>query len=59
VIEYVGGYGGLGKAHEAMEAYFKNNNIEQSYPVIEEYVVGEPMEKDSAKWMTRIVYFIK
>lgn len=59
VIEYVGGYSGLGKAHEAMEAYFKKNNMEQSAPVVEEYLVGEPMEKDSSKWVTKIVYFIK
>lgn len=59
VIEHVGGYGGLGDAHAAMEAYFKKNNMEQTAPVIEEYVVGESMEKDSAKWVTRIVYFIK
>jgi hypothetical protein len=27
--------------------------------VIEEYLVGEQMEKDSAKWVTKVVYFIK
>lgn len=59
VIEHVGGYSGLGKAHDAMDAYFKQNNLQQSAPVIEEYVVGEPAETDSTKWVTRVVYFIK
>ena len=59
VIEYVGGYGGLGNVHQAMEDYFKKNNMQQSAPVIEEYVVGEPAETDSTKWVTRVIYFMK
>jgi len=59
VIEYVGGYSGVGKAHEAMDTYFKQNNLQQTAPVIEEYLVGEPAETDSTKWVTKIIYFIK
>jgi effector-binding domain-containing protein len=59
VMDYMGGYSGLGKAHDAMAEYFKTNNMMQSPPVIEEYVVDPMMEKDSTKWHTRIIYFVK
>jgi len=59
VIDYMGGYSGLGKAHEALAAFIKENNLTQSAPVIEEYLVDPMMEKDSTKWHTKIVYFVK
>ena len=58
-MDYMGGYGGLGNAHNAMAEYFRSNNLMQSPPVIEEYVVDQMMEKDSTKWHTRIIYFVK
>jgi|WetSurMetagenome_2_1015567.scaffolds.fasta_scaffold28007_2 effector-binding domain-containing protein len=58
-MDYMGGYGGLGNAHGAMATYIKSNNLTQSAPVIEEYIVDPAMEKDSTKWHTRIMYFVK
>jgi effector-binding domain-containing protein len=58
-IDYFGGYGGLGKAHNVMEEYITSNQLSQIPPVIEEYLVDPMMEKDSTKWHTRLVYFIK
>ena len=58
-IDYMGGYTGLGSAHGAMAAYIKSNNLTQSAPVIEEYITDHMMEKDSTKWHTKIVYFVK
>ncbi len=58
-IDYMGGYHGLGKAHDAMDAYLKANNLTHVAPVMEEYLTDPGSEPDSTKWLTRIVYFIK
>ncbi|MBP6681041.1 MAG: SRPBCC family protein [Saprospiraceae bacterium] len=58
-IDYMGGYNGIGSAHEAMDAYMKENNLEQLTPVIEEYVTDPASEPDSTKWLTKVVYFVK
>lgn len=58
-IDYMGGYNGIGSAHEAMDAYMKENKLEQLTPVIEEYVTDPGTEPDSTKWLTKVVYFVK
>ena len=58
-INYMGGYNGLGKAHDAMDAYIASNKLEHFAPVIEEYLTDPGTEPDSMKWVTKIVYFVK
>jgi effector-binding domain-containing protein len=58
-INYMGGYNGMGKAHDAMDAYIQSNKLEHVPPVIEEYLAGPATETDSMKWVTKIVYFVK
>lgn len=58
-IDYMGGYHGLGAAHDAMDVYIKENKMEHIAPVIEEYVTDPGTEPDSTKWVTKIVYLIK
>lgn len=58
-IDYMGGYNGVGKAHDAMDAYIKENKLEHFAPVIEEYITDPGTEPDSNKWLTRVVYFVK
>jgi effector-binding domain-containing protein len=55
----MGGYSGIGKAHEAMDAYMASNKLEQKAPVIEEYITDPGSEPDSSKWLTKIMYLIK
>ena len=55
----MGGYGGLGNAHAAMETYVTSNKLTTSAPVIEEYLVGPATEADSMKWHTKIIYLVK
>ncbi|MDX2174807.1 MAG: hypothetical protein SFY56_17015 [Bacteroidota bacterium] len=57
-IAYYGSYEKSAKAHYAMDAYMKEKNLMQS-AVMEEYVTDPMMEKDTAKWLTNIYYFIK
>lgn len=57
VIDYQGGYSGLGNAHYAMDDYMKDRGIESEL-VIEEYVTDPQTEPDSTKWLTRIHYVL-
>jgi hypothetical protein len=59
LIDYVGGYNGLGKAHAAMDSYMQTNNLEFNGLAIEEYVTDPGLEPDSNKWHTNIIYFVK
>ncbi len=58
-INYMGGYNGVGKAHEAMDAYIQQNKLSQLAPVIEEYITDPGTEPDSNKWLTKVVYLVK
>lgn len=59
VINYMGGYHGLGDVHMAMEQHFKLNGMEQGAPVIEEYITDPGTEPDSNNWITKVTYFVK
>lgn len=58
-IDYYGSYDDLGNAHTEMDKYFMANNLEQTPPVIEEYVTDPGEEPDQSRWLTRITYLIK
>ncbi len=58
IINYYGPYSGTVEAHIAMEEYMQKKNLTSSLPVIEEYVTDPTVEKDTAKWLTKIIYFI-
>ncbi|MBK9175904.1 MAG: SRPBCC family protein [Flavobacteriales bacterium] len=59
LIEYRGGYEGMGPAHEAMDAYINANGLTHHTNVIEEYITDPGSEPDSTKWLTNIIYLIK
>lgn len=59
LIEYRGGYNGLGSAHVAMDAYINANGLTHHTNVIEEYITDPGSEPDSTKWLTNIIYLIK
>jgi effector-binding domain-containing protein/uncharacterized protein YndB with AHSA1/START domain len=56
LIEYYGGYEGLGAAHMAIEGYCKQHGLEAGVPAIEEYVTDPGSEPDTSKWLTRVYY---
>ena len=60
VIDYYGGYNGIGKAHEAMDAYLKaNTGMVHHTNAIEEYITDPGSEPDSTKWLTKVIYLVK
>ncbi|MEO6037544.1 MAG: SRPBCC family protein [Saprospiraceae bacterium] len=58
VIEYYGGFQGLGEAHAAIADYLAAKKLTALPPSMEEYVTDPMVEKDTAKWLTRIIYFV-
>ncbi len=59
MIEYQGGYWGSGAAHLALGEHVKANGLKEKTPVVEEYIVSQPAEPDSNKWVTKIYYLIE
>ena len=59
VIDYYGSYQEVGKAHTAMDEYIKTKGLTQKPPVIEEYITDPMTEPDTAKWLTKVYYFVE
>lgn len=59
VIDYQGGYDKIADAHTAMDEYMATFRLRNIPPVIESYVVAAAGEQDTAKWLTRIIYFVE
>jgi effector-binding domain-containing protein len=59
IIDYYGPYKGLSEAHNAMEDYLKDKSIKRKSPVIEQYVIDARSQRDTSKWLTKLIYFMK
>ena len=58
-LDYYGGYGGIEEAHNALGKYLEEKNWKSKAPVIEQYITDPAMEKDTAKWLTKIIYLVE
>jgi hypothetical protein len=58
MVEYTGGYSGMGTAHMALGKHVTTAG-KQPGLVVEEYIKGPGEEKDSTKWETNIYYLVK
>lgn len=59
LVNFYGDYTEIGPAHELLESYMFENNLEFVGPAIEEYVSDPMLEPNPSKWLTRVVYPIK
>ncbi len=57
-INYMGDYAKMKPAYEAMDAKLKELGKENPDMVIEEYITDPMNEKDTAKWNTKIYFFV-
>jgi effector-binding domain-containing protein len=57
--DYIGGHHGIRKAHVAIEAFLKDNHAEIAPPFLEVYTTDGQNERDSTKFLTKVVYFVK
>lgn len=55
-IDFYGDYEKLGDAHYAIDDYIKEKGLKNIPPAIEQYITDPMIEKDTAKWLTRVIY---
>jgi effector-binding domain-containing protein/uncharacterized protein YndB with AHSA1/START domain len=58
-VNYKGTYDRMQDAYESIRQYMKENELKQKGPSIEQYTTGPLMEKDSTRWVTKIVFLIE
>ena len=58
-IDYYGAYEKTGNAHLAMDDYMKEKNLKNKVPIIEQYITDPMVEKDTSKWLTRVIYYVE
>lgn len=57
-VDYYGHYNNLQEAHLSLDKYMAEKKLVQKTPVIEQYILGPGNEKDTSKWLTKIVYLV-
>jgi effector-binding domain-containing protein len=59
LVDYYGAYDKAASAYMAIDDYMMEKGLKPKEMVIEEYVTDPMVEKDTAKWLTRIYYYIQ
>lgn len=59
IIDYYGAYDKIGNAHMAMDDYMKEKNLKNRIPVVEQYITDPMAEKDTSKWLTKVIYYFE
>lgn len=59
VVDYYGAYDKTMNAYMAMDSMMHSKGYKNQDMVIEEYITDPMMEKDTAKWLTRIHFLVK
>jgi effector-binding domain-containing protein len=58
-MDFYGDYKNLGIAHNQIKAHIAEKKMKSIPPVLEEYITDPMNEKDPAKWLTKIYYFVE
>jgi effector-binding domain-containing protein len=58
-VDFYGKYEKTGLAHEAINKYIQEHKLEPIMPSIEQYITDPMSEKDTAKWLTKVIYMVK
>lgn len=56
--DYYGPYSKIDNAHVAVRNFIKDKNMKIVPPAIEMYITDPQKEKDSSKWLTKVIYFM-
>lgn len=57
-VVYSGERKNISKAHQAIQDYILDHNLQHGLPIIEEYQTSITMESDPSKWVTHIYYYV-
>ncbi len=58
-VDYSGAYDKLPDAYNSIRQYLSDNKLKQRIPSIEQYISGPNNEKDTSKWLTKIVFLVE
>lgn len=57
--DYYGAYDKMESVYVALDKYMEQNNIEAGEVAMEEYITDPMAEPDTAKWLTKVYFYIK
>jgi effector-binding domain-containing protein len=57
-VNYSGAYDKLPDAYNSIRQYLSDNKLKAKTPSIEQYFAGPANEKDTTKWITKIVFLV-
>lgn len=58
-VNHYGIYEKAANAFSSIQAYLYKHKLKQKFPIIQQYITGPASEKDTAKWLTKIVCLIE
>ena len=58
-IDYLGAYTKMQSAYMAIDDYMNEKGLKSNSFVVEEYITDPMAEKDTAKWLTKIYYYVQ
>jgi effector-binding domain-containing protein len=58
-VNYSGAYDKMPDAYNSIRQYLSDNKLKAKTPSIEQYFAGPSNEKDTAKWITKIVFLVE
>ncbi len=57
--DYYGAYDKSADAYAGIDKYLVANKLTQKAPVIEQYITDPKIEKDTSKWLTKIIFLVE
>ncbi|HEX4876042.1 MAG TPA: GyrI-like domain-containing protein [Chitinophagaceae bacterium] len=57
-INYYGSPERTPDAFPALYAYLENKKLKHRFPIIQQYIIGPDSQKDTARWLTKIVFLV-
>jgi effector-binding domain-containing protein len=58
-VNFSGAYDKLPDAYFSIRQYLSDNKLKEKTPSIEQYISGPSNEKDTAKWLTKIIFLVE
>ena len=58
-VNYYGAYDKLPGIYSQVRALLAEKKLKQKYPIIEQYITDPAKEKDTARWLTKIVFLVE
>jgi effector-binding domain-containing protein len=58
-VNYYGAYDKISDAYNSIHQYLSENKLKEKTPSIEQYISGPSNEKDTTKWLTKIIFLVE